>query len=155
MSDPGERDTEDRRPAQQRAIARRELVDAGRDERFDRVRQLLGLVQAFADAGELLQKERVACAALHKRRKLFVGQASISGGCVNERLCVVDGKRLEPQCQRRKRRSSLRGRESAFDGAPRRAREPRTRRELRAEVAQELGRCVVHPVDVVEHEQGG
>ena len=47
------------------------------------------------------------------------------------------------------------GGESALAGTPRRAREPRPRRKLRSEVAQELRGRVVHPVDVVEDEQRG
>ena len=102
---------------------------------------------------ELLEEQRVAGAALHERGQLLVRQAPVARRRAHERPRVVRGKRLEPQRESRERRRALGGREAAFDGSPGRAREPRPRRELRAEVAQQLGRRVVHPVDVLEHEQ--
>ena len=107
----------------------------------------------LADAGELLEEQRVARSALHQRGQLLVGQAPVACRCDGERLRVVDGKRLEPQRQCRERRSALGGREAALARPPRRAGEPRPRRKLRAEVAKELGGRVVHPVDVVEDDQ--
>ncbi len=72
-----------------------------------------------------------------------------------ERSCVVLRKRLEPQRQRRQRGVPVGGGEAVLAGTARRAREPRSCRKLRPEVAQELRRGVVHPVHVVEDEQRG
>ena len=66
---------------------------------------------------------------------------------------VVLRQRLQPQRQGRKRRGSRRRGEAALARAPRRAGEPRSRRELGAEISQQLGRGVVHPVDVVDHQE--
>ena len=74
----GERDAENGRPAQERAVARAELVDARRHERFDRLGKVLGLVGLLPDAREALEEERVAGAALHERRQLFLGEAPIA-----------------------------------------------------------------------------
>ena len=54
-----ERDAEHRRPSQERAVSRSELVDARRDQGFDRVGQLLGVLRLLAHAGELSEEERV------------------------------------------------------------------------------------------------
>ena len=153
ISDAGERDSEHGRPAKERAIAGGELVDARRDECLDRLGKLLGLVGLLADARQPLEEQRVAGAALHERGELVVGQPTVTRCGDGERLRVLRGQRLEPQRQGGQRRRSLGGGESVLARTPRRAGEPRPRRKLRSEVAKELGRRVVHPVDVVEHQQ--
>ena len=150
----GEGGAEHRGPAKKSAIARPELIDACRNECLDGLGQLLRLVGLLADARELLEEQRVAGSALHQGCQLDLGQTPAACRCDGERLRVVHRQRLEPQGQRRERWSSLRGREAAFTRSSRRAREPGLRGKLRSEVAKQLGRRVVHPVHVVEDDQG-
>ena len=67
-----ERDAEHRRPAQERAVSWSELVDARRDQRFDRLGQILGVLGLLAHAGELSEEERVAGRPLHERGHLLL-----------------------------------------------------------------------------------
>ena len=121
-------------------------------------RRVSGICSAASRAssarGKLLEEQRVARAALHERGQILVGQSSVARRRPHERPRIVRGKRLEPQGESGERRRSLGGGESASDGSPGRAREPGSRRSCVPEVTQQLGRRVVHPVDVLEHEQG-
>ncbi len=149
----GERDAQDGRPAQKGAIAGSELIDACRDERLDGLGKLFGLVGLLTDARQLPQEERIARAALHQCGQLLFGQPAVTCCCDRKGSGVLGGKRLQSERQRGEGRRSLGSRESALGGPSCRTGEPRLRRKLRAEVAKELGRRIVHPVDVVEYQQ--
>ena len=149
----GERDAQNGRPAQEGAIAGPELIDARRDERLDGLGKLLGLVGLLTDARQLPQEERIARAALHQCGQLLFGQPAVTCCCDGKGSGVLGGERLQSERQGGERRRSFGGRESALGWPSRRTGEPRLRRKLRAEVAKELGRRIVHPVDVVEDQQ--
>ena len=106
------------------------------------------------DAREALEEKRVAGGALHERSDLVVGEAAVARRRHRERSRVVLGEGLEAQRQGGQRRSPRSGSETVLSRPPGRAREPRTRGELRSEVPQQLRRRVVHPVHVVEHQEG-
>ncbi len=154
MSSRGERDAENGRPAQQGAIAGRELVDARRDERLDGLGKLLGLVglshrrsPARCRKSGLPAPRSMSAASSSsvRRRSPAAATASVlasSAGSGSSRS-VKAGSGGVPSAAAN----------PPSDRPSRRTREPRLRRKLRAEVAEQLGRRVVHPVDVVEDEQ--
>ena len=153
---PGERHAEHRRPAQQRAVARRELVDPRRDERLDASRAAPrprpccspALASRWRNSGLPAPRSMSAASSL-------VGEATVARrGHGTSAFASSAGRGSS-----RSVRAGSGGVPSAaanppLDGRLRRAREPRPRRQLRPEVAQQLGRRVVHPVDVVEARAG-
>jgi len=150
---PGEGDAQHGCPAEQRAVSGRELVDARRDEHLDRLGELLRLVRRLTDAGQPLEEERIPGCSFHQGPQLLVGQTAAPGRGERERLRIVLRERFQPERQRGERGSAVRGAESTLPGAARRARQPRPSRKLCPQIAQQLGRGVVHPVHVVEDEQ--
>src|SRR5438045_9311061 len=74
----GERDAEHGCPAQKRPVAWGEPVDAGRDERFDRVRRLL--LSLALGRSEFLQEQRVAGAAIDDGSGLLLAQTALARG---------------------------------------------------------------------------
>ena len=140
-------------PAQHRAVDGRERVDAGGDDRLDALRQLLVVRGTARRRHELLQEEGVAARAAHDRVDVGGGERRLRGGG-DECARVVCRQRLEAHRQRRERRGALGGREALARRVPRDEREPRPPRHLRAEMAEQVGRRAVHPVRVLEDEQG-
>ena len=142
------------RPAQQRPVARREAVDPAREHAFDALGQLLEPLLGAARGGdELLHEERVASRALGDRRELLGWQPFRAGGH-RELVRVGLGQRVEAQRHGRHRRIPRGREEAALAGAARRADEPRLGRDPAAEVAEEVRGGLVHPVHVLDEEEG-
>ena len=72
----GERRTENRRPAQERAVCRSEPVDTRGDERLDGVRQLLPGLARLLRSRELSEEKWVACASVEDRPQLLFRELS-------------------------------------------------------------------------------
>ena len=150
---PGERRPEHRSPAQERAVGRRQPVDARRDQGADGLRQFLRLVGRPVDSRKLLEEERVPGTALGDRLQLLSGERPPCSG-LDQGPGVVGGERLEPGVSSREgavcpRRRGTR-RRSAFASCT----QPRSRRQLCREVAEQVRRGLVHPLDVLEdHER--
>ena len=149
----GKRLAQNRGPAEKRPVGAVQPVDAACQHRFDRLRELVPrAVTCGARGDELLEEQRVAAGTGGDRVGLLVGD--LRAGRTNERLGVVGREGLEPHGQRGHGRRSVGGGEPSRDGPPGRADEPGVRRQVPAEVAEELGRGLVHPVGVLEEERG-
>ena len=102
---------------------------------------------------ELLQEERVAGAPLGDRGDLVLEQTFL-GSRGDQRAGCFLRQRLEVDGHRRHRRDALGGHEPTGRGPPRRAEEPWLRADLCAQMAKQIRRRLVHPVDVLDHDQG-
>ena len=153
----GRRETpgQNRGPAEKRPVGAVQPVDAACQPplRPSRAARPLRAVPCGARGDELLKEQRVAAGTGGDRVGLLVGD--LRAGRTNERLGVVGRERLEPHGHRGHGRRAVGGGEAARDGPPRRADEPGVRRQVPAEVAEELGRGLVHPVGVLEEERRG
>ncbi len=154
-----EHPADDGRALEQGLPGRRQVVDAGRDQRLERVRDAIrAAVRAALDehADRLLDEERVPLRALQeplrKRRRQLAGRACELGDeLLDEQLALLGGERLEldrrrahaPSTPSRTRIEELRTREA--DDQERRANPVR---EMLDEVEQRL----LRPVDVLEVE---
>ena len=136
--------------AEQRSIRGREPVDSRRDDGLDVLRKAPGGL-AVRGGEELLQEERIASGPLDDRCDLLRAPA-VRAGRVDQRPGRLDGQGFEVQRERGDRRNALGRDEAACSLTPRHADEPRLRRHLSSEMAQQMTGRLVHPVDVLDHE---
>ena len=141
-------------PTKECAVRSGEAVDARADQRLHGVGKIFGLLGVGAARGdELLEEERVASGALRDRVQLVACETLGRGGD-RELSRVLVRERIEPDRERRNRRRPFGRREATRNGAAGRAREPGFPLELEREVPEQVGRRLVHPVDVLEQDHG-
>ena len=134
----GKRLAQDRSPAEEGTVGAVQPVDATRQHRLDRLRELVIRPGTRGTRGdELLEEQRVAAGTGGDRIGFHLGD--VRAGRTDERLGVVGSEGLEPHGQRRHGRRPVGGGEPSCDGPSRCADEPGVSRQVPAEVAEELG----------------
>ena len=137
------------RLAEHGAVRGLEPVDPGGHHPFDRLRQLVGALTGLRGRDQLQQEQRVAAGPLRNRTLLERVEASTAGGDLGESGRVLIGERgqLEEGCL------PLVDEHGAVRSAGH-GEHPGTSADLDRERAEQLERCVVGVVDVLDDQQG-
>ena len=125
-------------------------VDLGRHERVDRVGQAAHPARGGGLPSKLREKSRVASRALDQQRD-FVGAKGLSLGRASHELGRIG---VSQRLEREHPRLGARGVEAAFVVVTRETHEPGAAADSGLDVTQDVRRSFVHPVRVLDHDEG-